>query len=301
MKSEMKEEMMERFGDKGHWVWIALYTELKGEYKKGWMPNDIYEYVIIRNLNPYHLSAISTIKTFDHRIFESFSVEPIALYIARQFYDSKQMLISEKDFENKMKSLNQEVVIKPDSGPSGFGHRFLWPDEISTEDLKGSINYVIQPVIKQHDTLSRFSLRSVNTLRITTFITKAGNVQFKYILLRFGIGESRVDNMVAGGCMIYLDQDGNICSPAYNHLGMKISDVHPDTGLIFSDIRVPGVRKAINKCIEAHRLFPYLRFIAWDVCIDLNTKPVLLEWNARCPDILTEEALKGPIWADEEI
>lgn len=301
MKNEMKQEMMKRFGDKGHWVWIAFYTEIKGEYKKGWMPNDIYEFEVIRDLNPYHLSAISTIKTFDHRIFEKFSLQPIALYIAHQFYSSDQKLMSYKEFKNKIKSLNHEVVIKPDSGPSGLEHKFLWPDEITSDDFKGGINYVIQPVIRQHDILNRFSLKSVNTLRITTFITKTGDVQFKYIILRFGIGESRIDNMVAGGCMIILDQDGNICSPAYNRLGVKISDVHPDTGLIFGDTKVPGVRKAINKCIVAHTLFPYLRFIAWDVSIDLNANPVLLEWNARCPDILPEEAILGPIWADLEI
>lgn len=301
LKQEMKQEMRSRFGDEGHWVWIALYTEMKGKYLKGWIPYDLYKYKIIRRVNPCHLSDISTIKSFDHRIFKNFSLRPLALYISGRFYDSKQVLMSNVDFIKRMEDFNQEVIIKPDSGPSGSGHRFIWSNEISLKDFKGSTNYVIQPVIQQHDVLSRLSLKSVNTLRITTFLTNSGDVQFKYVILRFGVGKSRVDNMVAGGWMIFIDQEGNVRSPAYNHLGVEVSDIHPDTGLVFSDIKIPGVRRAVQKCIEAHQLFPYLRFIAWDVCIDLNANPVLLEWNARCPDILPEEALLGPIWSDEEV
>ena len=60
MISSMKAEMKQRFGDEGHWPWIALYSELRGEYIKGWVPNDFYVFEIIPAVNPVHISYLST-------------------------------------------------------------------------------------------------------------------------------------------------------------------------------------------------------------------------------------------------
>ena len=298
---KIKEYSRATYGDSGHWHWLALYTEIREEFIEGWLPDDIYTFQLIPNLNPPRIHYLSTVKSFDHRIFGSFAIQPIFIRVNGQYYDANQNKISEAEFFSVMKTLESEVVIKRDSSPSGKEIEFKKSGSVSTEDFKDGFNYLVQPAVIQHPTLSKLYQESVNTLRVTTYLKRTGEIDIKHLSLRIGTGGGRIVNVSSGGLCLYLDREGNITSQAVDDVGINKGIRHPDTGFLYENLQVPSVPKAIVKCKENHLMFPYIRFIAWDLFIDTEQEPRMIEWNAVRPDMWVNEALIGPLWSEEEI
>lgn len=297
----LKEYSEARYNDPGHWHWLALYSELREEFIEGWLPDDIYTYKLIPKLNPPKIHYLSTMKSFDHRIFGSFAIQPIFTKIHGQYYDAKQERVSESEFFSAMNSAIGEVVIKRDSSPSGKEIEFKEPLSVSADDFREGFNYLIQPAVTQHPDLSEIYRESVNTLRVTTYLKRTGEIDIKHLSLRVGTGGCRIVNVSRGGLCIYLDSNGSVTSEVVDDIGLHPGNRHPDTGFLFENLKVPSVPKAIAKCRESHLKFPYLRLIAWDLYIDTKQEPRMIEWNAVRPDMWVDEAITGPLWSEEEI
>lgn len=301
MEQEMKKEMKNRFGDEGHWVWIALYTELRGEYLKGWVPDDFYSFRILPYLNPNPWAKVSTCKSYDHRLFPGFATVPRIIRINGLWFDAEMNTVEIEKKVAELRSEQCELVIKRDGSPSGFEIDFINGADLSLEYFKENDNYLIQPSLKQHQSLSRIHSHSLNTVRITTFFTSSGNVEVKFRTLRVGVGGTRIANVIRGGLLLFLNQEGGTVTNALDELGIEVGDTHPDTHFPYSDIRVPSVPKADELCKSNHLKIPYVRLIAWDLYINQNGEPRMIEWNAVRPDLWVNEAHLGPLWSEEEI
>jgi len=179
---------------------------------------------------------------------------------------------------------------------AGGGHdtQFVATHEFNTDQLDVNSNYVIQPAIKQHEEMALFSGNSVNTIRIITFRTDEGPLKSVLTYIRFGRGESRVDNTSSGGLYANIDSSGYICSDAYRGMGLITEAKHPEHGFAYQGMKIPGFAKAVESCVAAHKRFPFTRIIGWDVCVEATGEVRLLEWNARRPLIWTLEPLFGP-------
>lgn len=285
----------DRFGSSDYWPWLALYTEIREKFKEGWIPNDYYTYELIPVWNPVKISQLSVLKTFDHRIFDSFSIEPLIIRVSGRYYDSKHIPISVHEAGGILHAYDSEVVIKKDFGPSGKGIIFTEAKKVDMESIAGGYDIVIQPSVKQYKKLSDLYPHSVNTFRVFTHLDGNGVVNVKAVILRFGVGGSRIDNIMSGGSYLPFS-GGSFGNIAYDGLGFESGEEHPDTGFRYNELRLPGIDKLILKCKDAHALFPYLRFIGWDVCIDEYGEPKLIEWNANNPTIWRYEAKIGPFW-----
>lgn len=298
---QIKEYSNAEFGSPEYWPWLAFYTEIREDFIEGWIPDEYFRFELIPKLNPRPIAMVSTVKSFDHRLFEGFAVDPIAVKISGCFFDQNQQKIKKQDLLELLKSIDKEIVVKIDGGPSGKGHMFIPPDEMNSVVLEEISDCVIQPVVNQHSHLNELYDKSVNTLRIVTLLKNDGTVAHKYTFLRCGSGGSRVDNVRAGGYFLLIDLDGNVVSPAYDGSGNRTGRKHPDTGFEYNTLRVPSVSEAVQKCKESHLQFPYVKLIAWDVFINEQANFGLLEWNARSPTMWLVEAIKGPLYLNEGI
>jgi len=294
---QIKEYAYSQFGENDYWHWLALYTEIRGEFIEGWVPDDYYTFEWIPTMNPENVSGLSLIKSFDHRLFPGHTIQPVAVRINGQNFDHNQKRISNTEFYRLMKQLRSEVVIKKDCGPSGTGLFFRNSVELLENDFKDSYSYVIQPVVEQHDEMKKLSDRSVNTVRVVTFLKPCGKVQNFFTSLKFGVNGLRVDNVNMGGRFLLLDPDGVVTSNPFNELGLECRECI-ESGFEYRGFRVPSFRKAVELCKEQHLNFPYTRFIAWDVFIDKETDPRIIEWNARLPGMWVNEAVAGPLWTN---
>ena len=262
------------------------------------MPDDYYSTHLIRKLNPYSEAMVSTLKSMDRRIFGDMAVSPVALLISGHFYDNRFNRITEDQFLNMMKEIDSEVVVKLDGGPSGTGLFFRLSKELTTGDFQKGQNYLIQPVIKQHPVLNQLNASSLNTLRIMTFLSPGNQVEILFAIVKFGTKGRRIDNLDMGGCCLFLNYNGESVSGAYDILGLRCNGTGQTDDIDDLRLKIPSFGEVKTLCIDAHKKFPYVQLIGWDVAIRENGKPILVEWNARCPGLLPEEALIGPVFPD---
>jgi hypothetical protein len=292
LKKQIKDYSSDRFGTPDYWPWLAYYTEMRGEFLEGWLPVDYYRFSLLPKWN--QLSEVSLFKSFDYQLFGDFAVKPIAVKVSGIWYDSEFEPLSENNLSEKLKECGREVVVKTDGGRGGYDTKFVKIEEFNPDQLSKNLNYVLQPAITQHKVMNMFSGNSVNTIRIITVRDENGDFLPVLTYLRFGRGESRVDNTSSGGLYANLDTSGDICTDAFQGIGLIKEEIHPEGGFPYRGIKIPGYDEAIENCIGAHKKFPYTKIIGWDVCVDATGEVRLLEWNARRPLIWVLEPLFGP-------
>ena len=295
---EIKEYSGLRFGSRSYWPWLALYTEMRGEFIEGWIPEDYYRFELLPSWNPQHAANLSFSKSFDHRIFGEKTIQPIGLNISGLYFDKNMKNMDPEEFFRILKEYNDEVVIKMDKAASGFGILFLNSADITPGHFRNGSDYLIQPSVKQHSSLHAINPSSVNSLRITTFLGEDGTVSVVHRSLRIGVNGDRIVN--TGGYFFYLNAGGEVISNAHDDIGMDRGARHPDTGFVYKDLVLDSMEEASELCRSAHLLYPYIRFIGWDLYIGEDEKPKLIEWNTR-PDMWVNEALIGPLWSKDVI
>jgi len=298
LKNTIREYCQNSFGSASYWPWIALYTELRGEFKRGWMPNDYYRFCLLPKMNPEKLMRFSEVKTLDHKLFNEFMVEPLLLRINGNYYNNKDEFKTISEVRKLLDDFDNEIVIKPVAGRGGKQIIFKKSKELRLEDLTGKTDYVFQRIVKQHSELNKLHPHSINTFRVTTYIDKNGSTKVKFIIIRYGRGGARVDNASSGGGWIFVNPDGTVEPDAFDGYGNYIGKTHPDTGISFADLELPFMDKIINFCKNAHHLFPHNRIIGWDVFVDEKENPKLIEWNANNPFFMAIEAHYGPFFKD---
>lgn len=299
IKRSIKKYSRKRYGSASHWPFLALYTEVRGEFIEGWIPFDHFLYVLEPKLNPPVYRELGNQKTFDYRRFGDFAIKPLFFFISGLFYTPDFDIIEEKELKKMLSSHDDHIVVKQAFGGGGKQVRFMHSSEFKPELLEQSENYVIQPRIQQYKTLSDLYPDSVNTFRVTTFIRKDGSVKIVYVILRFGVDGSKVDNLSSGGQCIEIDPEGRPAKIAYDDYGNVGGEVHKNTGYRFADLEIPMFPEIIAKCKSAHRHYPFVRLIGWDVCVDESGVPRLIEWNTDRPTFDMEDALFGPFFPDD--
>lgn len=298
-KKYIKSYAKEIFGSAAFWPWLALYTEIRGEFKKGWLPNDYYMAHLLKQYNPESI-RISAYKTFDYKMFPEFALKPLLIKVGNVFYDSDRKQITTDEAQNILYDYDGEVVLKEDLGFGGHNVKFIKSKELKFNNYAQISSYIIQPVVEQHHNLYRLNDKALNTMRVLTYLNGEGTVDIKYSYLRFGVGDSRVDNTSSGGGFCFIKSDNHLAKIARDKFGFEIGERHPDTGILFQSVAVPSYEKVLQECIKSHKIFPYFKFIGWDVAIDKSGDPVLLEWNSE-PLIWMAEALQGPFFKKELI
>ena len=143
----------------------------------------------------------------------------------------------------------------------------------------GDNDIILQERVTQHPEMRRLYPNAVNTIRIVTVMTSDGPVVFS-ALQRIGTqscGER--DNTSQGGFAVGIREDGTLMEygfrkPAFGGL----SRIHPDTGIVFSEFRIPHFQIALETACKAHSLFYRVHSIGWDIAIT-NDSCMIIEGN----------------------
>ena len=296
--AEIKNYCREVFDDASYWPWLAFFTEVRGEFKRGWMPDDYYRFDFLPKINPEKFAKFSETKTIDYKLFGDSIVEPLFFRSNGQYCDKDGMVLSRDEVEHRLNQLDHEIVIKRDNGHAGKNVLFREASELSLDELPEDADLLFQKVLQQHSELDKLYPHSINTFRVTTMINDDGDIEIKFIIIRFGRGGTRVDNSSQGGGWLFVKPDGEIFPMGYDNDGLEIGRTHPDSGCIYAKLNLPFIDEVINLCKRTHATFPYTRLIGWDVFVDRNSKARLIEWNADNPGIAHVETRFGPFFKD---
>lgn len=192
-----------------------------------------------------------------------------------------------------------ELVIKPSGKGGGKGVQFVnIPDRriiLEAIQSQGSSALVIQEALKQSTEMAKFNQGSVNTLRVTTLLHK-GDVHVLAALVRVGATGNRVDNWCSGGSLVGINVETGECLDwALRNDNQKMSVLPSGLDLAAKPFKIPNIEGVWKLVKRAHVQIPYIRMVSWDIAIDENDEPVMIE-NNFAGMIQIHEATTGPVF-----
>lgn len=159
---------------------------------------------------------------------------------------------------------------------------FVIDDEkiVSDAELVAKLhNYIVEPYIEQHPQLKILYPHGVSSLRIVT-VCVGRKIDIILATLLVGAGGIRMSNFHQGGLRVPI----NIATGDLAEKGLRIKvkrgwyTAHPDTGVLFKDFRIPYWNEVADLVIRAHRCFPTIHSVGWDVAIT-PSGPIIIEGN----------------------
>lgn len=182
--------------------------------------------------------------------------------------------ILDKSFDGFCKEVNGEsgkgaFCLKAENG------RLLDRDkEISLNELRervGNATFIIQEKLKNHPDIDAVYDKSLNTIKLITFLNDDGTVDFFDAFMRFGSGGSFVDNASQGGIFVGIEENGVLQEVGYHEPGnmknLVVSGVHPDSGVKFGGMKIPYWNDIIETSKRFHKFFYGIPSIGWDIAI----------------------------------
>ena len=271
-----------------------------------YLSHDIYLPLVARKLNNYHYTKFFE----DKGLLGTQQCEDLRFpycyvrCIDGEYYDNSLKQISKQRAVDIC--LNQEILVwKPGRNSSG-GHNVRkivltgQNNKVKTKEVRSLfetkvLDFVIQRQLEQHELMSRFNETSINTFRITTLYLN-GKVSLLSCITRMGGVGSFVDNTGGGGIMVGVNPDGKM-----KEYGCGCECIKRDSanGVKFKDVSFSFLPSVIEFLLEHHKKsFPLCKLIGWDVCIDKDAKPIIIEINSSQPGIFYEQIASGPIFGD---
>lgn len=280
------------------WAWY--YASKNGILDPRYIPHTLYYTIIDQYFNSRKLGYGFNDKNYYSKIFAIIrQPQTVIRNIGGIYLDSDYQIISrEKCLERILE--NDEVICKP-TQESGSGRGILFWNNSQIKEIEDFLNdssnkdFIVQQLICQHDALSKINPTSVNTIRICSLL-RPDKVVVLSSCLRMGVGASRVDNHHAGGMSCGINDDGTLEKYAYYMDGTKVAK-HPN-GVVFEGYNVPSYNKIVELVREAHQIIGNFKLVGWDIAVDKNGDPVLIECNMRKNGIELHQFSNGPLFGD---
>jgi Sugar-transfer associated ATP-grasp len=295
------------FGVKVNLDWHRGYIGIcGGENVHRYIPEDIYYAYIEHAFSRHELADPYADKNSYDRLFPGVA-GPITLLrrINGRFYDREYRAITHNQANHLLSGHNGDLIIKPsidagdgknvrkltiDDGKMSFGKELT--------DLEGMSNsygldFLVQHVFQQHPAMAEFHPTSVNTVR---FYTLRLDNEIKVISAVFRSGnEGRcVDNR---GIPCGVNADGRLNDCANTKYFTKY-DTHPVTGKAFKGFMIPGWHSACEFVKRLHEQLLYFDSVSWDITMNPDSQPCLMEINLTFQEINFHQVNNGPLYGD---
>lgn len=264
------------------------------------MPNDVYAEAE-RLLNPFRYSLCAQHKCL-LKLFIPAESRPTTIIqnIDGHYFDFQDNPISKERAIEQAKE-NIPFIIKIAAG-SGGG-RGIKKIELNNDVEKIFDEYrkdfICQSLLKEHETLSRFNPQCINTIRVLSL-----NINDKCDILssfvRMGGLGSIVDNLHSSkgtGVLVGLKQDGTFHSFGIDKNYNKV--MQAPTGIAFEGLKLEHYQEVKEFVQHWHqKSFPFANLIGWDIIINEEGKPIVIEVNLDSADIAAHQIFNGPIFGD---
>ena len=288
--------------------WHRLYEATNGVFRVDYIPEVIFTSKLEPLLNDDCYARVIGDKSLVELVVSASGgtvVTPatIVLNVDGRFFDSARETIGLERAVELVK-LSGGAVAKPIRGSSSGRDVTILPDRSDASadtrtalDLVRTLgrNFVVQEAIRPHPGYSVYHPQSINTLRITTYLTSNG-VRHGPLALRMGTGDTSVDNIHAGGLGIYVRDDGRLADRAYRlGYGDRADPLrrHPDTHVEFDGRILPKVKELVSAAHRLHGELPQLGIISWDFTLDADSRLVLIELNTVGQGIWFPQMVSG--------
>jgi hypothetical protein len=240
--------------------------------------------------NLLKFNKIFTDKYIEKAILEYFNL-PVAKLLTT--IGNKLLITNQNQLNVFLDAIESDIVIKPISGTHGSGflllsrrgnELFAGKKKYSNLDVWIHVSrglkrgYIVEEKIINVKGIRAIHPASLNTFRFIMIKTDDGKWHQAACVIKFGTGESQVDNVSVGGIIAEVDRAGKTVY-AYDVQRGKPITQHPDSGLPLMGLQLEGYREASALAMEASSKFDFMGAIGWDIAASV-TGPMIVEGNA---------------------
>ncbi|MCI5698271.1 MAG: hypothetical protein MR269_04490 [Clostridiales bacterium] len=175
------------------------------------------------------------------------------------------------------------IIVKPLDECCGRGIRILNLNEYDSvesliSELKEHGTPLMEEIAIQSDLINKVYPYSINTVRIVTILND-DKVNIVGSCFRVGRNGNSVDNFNHGGIASIIDyRTGKIVTDGFDKYRNEYI-YHPDTGVKFKGFQIPGWDNIRVFLEEVAHIVPEVRYVGWDIALDQDNKPFLIEGN----------------------
>lgn len=286
-KKEVNDFYISMIGKKVPLYCHEYFYSRTGVFSKEYIPKDFYTLELRPRANVFKFQeAYDDKNLYDIILSDENVVHTILKNMNGYFYYEGQP-VSEEEAISMCQNI-EDVIIKPAMAMQGDGVQLLNVTNGKTNINGMTIgelfrhykrNYLIQNRVKQHKDLAALNPTSVNTMRILTY--RSGmEVLVIYSVIRIGRQGQVIDNQCAGGISTTISNDGRLGKAAFG--GYSEDNVNKtDSGVVLDGYQLPSFDKAIEFVKRLHMKLPYFNIVGWDVSIEENGEPILIEYNTN--------------------
>ncbi|MBN4085111.1 hypothetical protein JYT89_02080, partial [Flavobacteriaceae bacterium AH-315-B10] len=283
--------------------WHQFYIANNGYFSEKYISEDIFHPIISNAVNQKKQWPTLLDKNLLETLFFGSKQPESIIKNINGFYYINSNQVNKFEAIDECSKYTDKFVIKP-SIESGGGREiisFSIENGITTfkgmhiEDLLNMYkkDFIIQKVVSQHPKLKKLNSSSLNTLRIMTYL-KEKEVHILSAIIRIGKSGMFTDNSSLGGIVCGINKDGNLKEYGYFSSGKRIKTTESNVNLI--DCFIPSYSKALEMVKDMHFKIPYFRIVSWDIGIDDENDPVLIEYNTYRQGIGIHQLTNGPLF-----
>lgn len=291
-----------RLGLKPYYTDYKVFKKLIG-FDARYVPDDIQIPYIIKSLNPpAHILALEH-KGLYPILYKGMNLpKTLVVCINGVLFDAEMNIVTTSESVTLLKAVDK-CIVKPTSfSGCGSGIKIISTESIQKTEVNEYIteykgNFIAQRLVKQSSQMSKLSKNSLNTFRISTLFIN-GKFSVCSITCRVGMGDSYLDNVATGNVMVGVKMDGQFMKYAYDSRYGKHTKT--DTGVIFSKFKIGAIDKMLAFVEQHHKKnLPHCGFIGWDIALDENEEPVMIEVNLYGAGVHFEQlAVEAPLYGD---
>ena len=148
----------------------------------------------------------------------------------------------------------------------------------------------------QHPDMGKLNPTSLNTCRLYTY-RRVGTSEYMLLgaAVRFGGKGAYRDNACTGGGFCKINDDGSVEDAIHNYRRFGWGSLKAEKGL--EGLRIPNYDKVLETALRLHKTIPYMDLIGWDIAVDEEGEPVLIELN-QYPDCEFLQIFNGPMFGE---
>jgi hypothetical protein len=175
------------------------------------------------------------------------------------------------------------VIVKPVDQTCGIGISIIDVKDADPEELYRRMlaenTPLLEEVVVQSAKMSALAPYAVNTIRMVS-ILNGDQVTIVAACLRLGTEGNVVDNFHHGGISVCIDpRTGLMATDGFDKQG-NVYVRTPGTDAPLKGQPVPLWDEALAMVRRAARMVPTLRYVGWDVAINQDDQPLLIEGNS---------------------
>ena len=284
----------ERFAYVPEEIWFQFVGSRDNVIDPGFIPHDLLYNEIIPYLNNIQFVDAVTDKSYYRMWFpDARQARTICSRVAGIYYDEEMNIISRDEALRLCMDSACEMFIKPSiytsrsRGISTADTRCTDAGELEGIFEKTGMNFIVQQKIEMHPGLAVLNPDSVPAVRINSLLMD-DEVHILSEVMRVGARGEKVPFQKKGGYYTEILKDGSLCDKvlfvAHHESDGVISADYSwrsaeEYGYYDGSYRVPMMDKLRGLTKKLHPRLARFRYIGWDLTLDRDGEPVLIEIN----------------------